>query len=137
MFGGKGVKERLSGIIYRCRAVYRAFALRSLVRVLYVYTIYIYIYSTYTTTPWAFCVYPTPLLAVISLPLTSPYHPAFGISRIAGEERIRKEGHGWACFPLRGSTIVTRRLYHPSRSSTYFDFGRLFDCVLGLTKGGT
>lgn len=32
-------KERLSGIIRRCRAVYRTFALRSLIRVLYIYTV--------------------------------------------------------------------------------------------------
>lgn len=35
---GSWTKKRLSGIIRRCRAVYRAFALRSLIRVLYIYS---------------------------------------------------------------------------------------------------
>jgi len=132
----RGQKERLSGIMYRCRAVYRVFALRSLVRVLYVYNVY-YIYIALTRRrPGRFVCSP-PFSLPSPFPLNIPLTP-FGISRLlAAKERIRKDGYGWACFPLRGSTIVTRRLHHPSRPSTYFDFGRLFDCTLGFTKGGT
>lgn len=61
-----GAKERLSGIIRRCRAVYRAFALRSLVRVLYRYILFIYTHND-NATPRAFCTWPNE-----RCPLSSP-----------------------------------------------------------------
>lgn len=96
LWGGgvvRGGEERLSGIIRCCRAVYRTFALRSLIRVLYIYIILA------RRRPGRFV--RSPLLRY-TIPLNIPPYPVFASFFLEGG----KKGYGWACFPLRGSTTI-------------------------------